>query len=81
MAKIAEPRGARNTADHPAAMPVITNIRISDRLRWSLVPTNDAIPPEIWEIGPSFPELPPLPIVNAEATIFTGTILALTFPP
>ena len=65
----------------PPAAPASTRMRWSLAFRLRLDERNAAKPEPIWAIGPSFPADPPLPMVSADAMIFTiGTRLRICPP-
>ncbi|OPX66370.1 MAG: hypothetical protein A4E30_00136 [Methanomassiliicoccales archaeon PtaB.Bin215] len=81
MAYIAAPRGARNTAESPAAAPAMAKVRMSPFLSFSRPPKKEATAAPMCMMGPSLPPLPPVPRVRAETTILYNPERGGTFPP
>src|SRR5659263_182182 len=77
----AAPSGAWKIAPIPPAAPASTRIRRSRAFSFSREAKADPNPDPICAMGPSFPADPPVPIVRAEARIFTNGTRFRIFPP
>jgi hypothetical protein len=80
-AKRAAPSGAWKIAPIPPAAPASMSRRRSLAFSLSREAKADPKPDPIWAIGPSFPADPPVPIVIADAMIFTNGTRFRIFPP
>src|SRR6056297_3859950 len=75
------PRGALKVADIPAAAPQETRVRSQAVGSFRNWPRVEPIAAPICTTGPARPTEPPLPMVRAEARVFTITVLGLIRPP